>query len=54
MRFDVAKGARQVLAPAERPVHDEQVALVRNAVPGEAGPGRDRDRNLDLGEAALE
>ena len=32
MRLDVPEDARQVLAPAQRPVNDEQVAIYRHAV----------------------
>jgi len=54
VRLDVAERARQVLALAQRPVHDQQVVAGRNPVIGQGGPGLDRDRHLEIAQAALE
>ena len=54
MRLDVSEGARQVLTPAQRPVHDEQVAICRYAVLIDRGPRLDRRHHFDLGQMTLE
>ena len=53
MRLDVSEGARQVLTPAQRPVHDEQVAICWHAVLIDRGPRLDRRHHFDLGQMTL-
>jgi len=43
-----------MLAPAQRPVNDEQVAISRHAVLVDRGPRLDRRRHFDLGQMTLE
>jgi hypothetical protein len=54
MGLDVAEGARQVLAPAQRSVNDEQVAIWRHVVLIDRSPCLDRCHYFDLGQMTLE
>ena len=54
MGLDVSEGMRQVLAAAQRPVHDEQVATCRYTVHLDHGPCLGRRDHFDLGQMTLE
>src|SRR5664280_132375 len=52
--LDVAEGARQVGASAQRAVDDEEVAAVGDAAAGELGSGGERGRHLGVTEPDLQ
>ena len=51
MGLDASEGAWQVLAPAQRPVNNEQVGIGRYAMFMDCGPCLDRGDHFDVGQA---